>query len=292
MIKEGTPNQKLNLGELLPWREIKKTPKWVSMTDEKNIKKLEAERDALVAKLQTQAQELQRLNQMKDNFLSVASHELRTPLSVIRGYTDFLLSENFGTLNEQQAIFLQKIMHNVDQLTELINNMLDLSKLKAGKMPLTLTKTALHSLIQNTIDDHRILFREKSQTLKFECAPDCHPHVKTDTEKLKIVLANLISNAYKFTPAQGHISVILKEHDPNYWLISVIDTGIGIPDDQKSIVFEKFTQLETDLQAEHPGSGLGLSIVREIIEHLGGKIWVEDNTKAQSGSVFRFTLPK
>ncbi len=246
---------------------------------------------------QTQAfnaarQEVSQIGRVKDNFLSIASHELRTPMSVIRGYADFLLSGKFGPLNDQQKNFLQKILANVNHLTKLVNDMLDVHKLEAGKMEFVRESVSLRKLLEESVSEHQILLQEKQQTLTFFNPQNVEPTLETDPEKVRLVLANLISNAYKFTPRKGNIEVCLQpQPESDLWLVQVIDDGIGVSANDKNGLFEKFQQVDNSLQKKYTGTGLGLSICREIIQALGGEIWIEDNAKAKSGSIFNFTLP-
>jgi len=257
---------------------------------QKKVKRLEE-----ILELQTKAhqaarEEIQKFNNLKDNFLSVASHELRTPMSVIRGYADLLLSSDFGDLNDQQNKFVTKILNNVEQLTNLINNMLDISKLEAGKMHFNIKTVNLSELIAQIVNNHQILFKHKQQTLTFIDNTKSEANLETDPEKLGIVLKNIISNAHKFTPVAGKVAIKAQKNN-DYWHICITDTGSGIPKSERNNVFKKFQQADNSLQKKHSGTGLGLSITKKIIEQLDGEIWIEDNPDHPTGLSFNINLP-
>lgn len=254
------------------------------------IKHLEEILDLQTKAHKSAREEIKKFNDLKDNFLSIASHELRTPMSVIRGYAELLLSRDFGDLNDQQSKFVSTILNNTDQLTCLINNMLDISKLEAGKMQFDIKTVNLPDLITKITKNHQVLAKQKNQTLRFTNHVRDDLTIETDPEKISIVLRNLISNAHKFTPETGTIFINLKLS--KQWLIQVTDTGIGIPQSEKEAIFKEFQQVDHSLQKKHSGTGLGLSITKKIVEQLNGKIWVEDNPDHPTGVSFNIALPK
>ena len=242
------------------------------------------------AKLKRSYKKLQELDALKDDFISVASHELRTPMTIIRGYTDFLLSEKFGTVNKQQKEFLTNIFESTKDLIHLTNNMLDISRIEADTFNIHLEKTDLSKWIQKITNDFTIICEEKKIKITLEQKIK-KKNLSFDRGKFEQVLKNIIGNAYKMTPNKGKIKVVLTE-DKSQYLIEVKDTGPGIAKEKQEIIFEKFQQLETGLRKRYSGSGLGLNIVKKIVEYFGGKVWVESAGIPGKGSSFFFTIQK
>jgi len=236
--------------------------------------------------------QLETLDQSKDTFLSVASHELRTPMTVIKGYSEFLLTEKFGPLNEKQKDFQKKIFTNTQSLLELVNDLLDLSKLEAEKMVFSYENVGIVATLEDDLSNFKILCEQKKIDLQMKVPMKLSTmNFDTDTAKFKRIISNLVSNAYKFTPENGTITVsadIWKE-DKQFLLFQVKDSGIGIAPENHEKVFEKFTQVTNYLQKNYNGTGLGLPIVKKMIERFGGKIWIESDV--DKGATFLFTLP-
>jgi len=229
---------------------------------------------------------LRQIDEEKDEFVSVASHELRTPMTVIRGYISLLERGQLGSLNDAQKAILEKMSANTKTLIDLVNNMLDLSKLESNKLEMTITKNSLSTLTQASIDKMKLLFAGKGVALSY----DGHDAtINTDAEKFDRILVNLLSNAYKFTPGGGKVTVTTTINQTDHLAtVCVADTGIGIPKDGRDNLFKKFSQVDNYLQRQSGGTGLGLSICKGLVEKLGGKIWV-DSTAGQ-GSEFYFTV--
>ncbi len=234
---------------------------------------------------------LRELDHLKDDFLSIASHELRTPMSIIKGYTDFLLSGDYGKLNTKQTEFVQRIFNSTNDLIQLVNKMLDISKLESGKMEFNSENIKLTSFLKSTIKEFKVICKKKNITLTLKNTKKINPTVHIDPEKLYMVFSNLLGNAYKFTPENGHIEVKIGYKNKENILIEITDDGIGIPKDKQEYIFNKFQQAENPLQKSYSGSGLGLNIVKQIIEKFGGTIWIKSEGKVNSGSSFKFTLP-
>ena len=214
------------------------------------------------------------------------SHELRTPLNAIIGFSEVLVDRMFGELNEKQDEYLKDIFASGQHLLSLINDILDLSKIEAGRMELEVTDFDLPSAIDNAL----ILVRERASrrgiTLGHSVDERLGP-IRGDERKVKQVLLNLLSNALKFTPEGGRIDVGAGVHD-GVAEIAVRDTGVGIAPEDQEAVFEEFRQVGTaDKKVE--GTGLGLALSRKFIELHGGRIWVTSTVGA--GSTFTFTLP-
>jgi signal transduction histidine kinase len=223
----------------------------------------------------------------ENNFINVASHELRTPMTVIRGFINILQREKIGVLNTKQEDVLNTISRNTEGLIELVNNMLDLSKFEAGKMELKISENYIDELVVNAIDNIRILYDTKGISLDYY---GVHKRILTDSDAFVRILLNLLSNSYKYTNAGGSVIVTSTIDEPiKMATVCISDTGVGIPVEAIGKLFEKFSQVDNYLQRQAGGSGLGLAICRQMVEKLGGKIWVE--SEEGSGSKFYFTMP-
>jgi GAF domain-containing protein len=232
------------------------------------------------------SRQLEAASQHKSEFLANMSHELRTPLNAIIGFSEVLAQGMFGEINEKQTEYLQDILESGRHLLSLINDILDLSKIEAGRMDLELSEFDLPQAIQNALT----LVRERALRRGIDlhhAIDDRVAAIRSDERKVKQVLLNLLSNAIKFTPEGGRIEVRAASTD-GMVEVSVTDTGVGIAPEDQDAVFEEFRQVGTaDKKAE--GTGLGLALSRKFIELHGGKIWV--NSELGSGSTFTFTLP-
>jgi signal transduction histidine kinase len=230
--------------------------------------------------------QLEAASQQKSEFLANMSHELRTPLNAIIGFSEVLTERMFGELNEKQDEYLKDIYASGQHLLSLINDILDLSKIEAGRMELELSEFDLPSAIDNAL----ILVRERASRRGIRLGSSIDPGlgmIGGDERKVKQVLLNLLSNALKFTPEGGRIDVSAGVHD-EVAEVSVTDTGVGIAPEDQEAVFEEFRQVGTaDKKVE--GTGLGLALSRKFIELHGGRIWVK--SQVGHGSTFTFTLP-
>jgi len=233
------------------------------------------------------SQEVESASQAKSEFLSHMSHELRTPLNIILGFSELMLDETPGKVNKEQRRCLKDIATSGNQLLELINDVLDLSKIESGKMELHLTNIILNDMLQSLARTMTPIFTPKKQLLAIEVEKGL-PAVQADKVKLKQVLFNLLSNATKFTPKEGKIKIqAIRTGD--WCQVSVIDNGIGIKKEERKRIFEAFHQAEIPLNNGRIGTGLGLTVAQQIVEKHGGRIWVE--SEPEKGSRFTFTLP-
>jgi signal transduction histidine kinase len=247
----------------------------------------------LAANLNRTSAELGRLyrqietaNQHKSEFLANMSHELRTPLNAIIGFSEVLSERLFGEINEKQAEYLGDILQSGQHLLSLINDILDLSKIEAGRMELELSEFDLSGVVDNTMT----LVRERAVRHGIALGRSIDERLGTihaDERKVKQVLLNLLSNALKFTPEGGKIEVRAALSNDTAE-ISVTDTGVGIAPEDQATVFEEFRQVGT-ASSKVEGTGLGLAISRKFIELHGGRIWVK--SQVGSGSTFAFSLP-
>jgi signal transduction histidine kinase len=240
----------------------------------------------LFREIEEKSRELATASRRKSEFLASMSHELRTPLNAIIGFSEVLSQKMFGEINDKQAEYLADILESGQHLLSLINDILDLSKIEAGRMELEAAEFDLPTTIENTL----ILVRERAQRHGITLGHTVDERLGTirgDERKVKQVLLNLLSNALKFTPEGGRIDVRAELRDGTAE-ISVRDTGVGIAPEDQEAVFEEFRQVGT-ASKKVEGTGLGLAISRKFIELHGGKIWVKSQVGA--GSTFAFTLP-
>src|SRR4030095_7465173 len=222
----------------------------------------------------------------KSEFLANMSHELRTPLNAILGFSEALAERMFGEINDKQAEYLSDIQESGRHLLSLINDILDLSKIEAGRMELEPAEFDLKDAVENAMS----LVRERAHRRRIAFQRTIDENVgliRADERKVKQVLLNLLSNALKFTPEGGEINVRAELRD-GMAQISVTDSGVGIAAEDQEAVFEEFRQVgKAEKKAE--GTGLGLAISRKFIELHGGRIWVK--SQVGTGSTFAFTLP-
>jgi PAS domain S-box-containing protein len=240
-------------------------------------------------------------NAAKSEFLSHMSHELRTPLNHIMGFTELILGRNFGDLNETQEEYLNDVYQSSQHLLSLVNEILDVSKIEAGKLELKKSPINLRDLLEQSL-----LVMDKAAQRKVHLTADIGQVPETiiaDELRLKQIIYNLLSNAVKFTEDDGNICLSARktreaaaggaldsEEIRKELEISVIDTGIGIRKEDIEKIFEPFSQLESSLSRRYQGTGLGLGLTRSLVEMHGGRIWAESDGPGK-GSTFRFTLP-
>ena len=241
----------------------------------------------LFSEIEDKGRQLEVANQHKSEFLASVSHELRTPLNAIIGFSEVMLERLFGEVNEKQEEYLQDILSSGRHLLSLINDILDLAKIEAGRMELEAGDFDLPQAIDNTL----VLIRERAMRRGITVERSVDPalgEINGDERKVKQVLLNLLSNAVKFTPEGGRIEVRAAVADGTAE-ISVTDTGVGIAPEDQEAVFEEFRQVGTDYARKHEGTGLGLALARKFVELHGGKIWVK--SQVGQGSTFTFAIP-
>lgn len=225
---------------------------------------------------------------MKSQFIATMSHELRTPMNAIIGFSQLLLRQVKDTLKPQQTQMLERILSNGKTLLTLINDILDLSKMEAGRLELRLEQCNLNTVISNTVEELRSLAEQKDIALTFTSELK-NPWIRNDSNRLRQVVVNLLSNAIKFTE-EGSVTVTVSELDNDWVKIAVQDTGIGMTEEQKSQVFEAFEQADQSLTRKYQGTGLGLAITDSLVELMGGKITV--HSQINEGSRFEVQLPR
>jgi len=245
------------------------------------------ENTRLFNEIQDKTHQLEVANRHKSEFLANMSHELRTPLNAVIGFSEVLLERMFGEVNPKQEEYLNDILSSGKHLLSLINDILDLSKIEAGRMELESQPFDLPAALDNALT----LIRERAARhgLRLEVTVDPGlGEVKGEERKVKQVLLNLLSNAVKFTPEGGKISLSASLND-GMAEISVADTGVGIAPEDQEAIFEEFRQVGSDYARKREGTGLGLALARRLVALHGGKLWVE--SEPGKGSTFTFTLP-
>jgi len=230
--------------------------------------------------------QLMQASRLKSQFLASMSHELRTPLNSIIGFSKVLLNRFDGELTERQETYIRSVHNSGAHLLQLINGILDFSRIEAGKLEMISEELDLHELIDECIESSMPLARGKQMKLE-KNVPLELPSLSGDRTKVKQILLNLLSNAIKFT-AQGRVLVSVVA-EPDAIRVSVADTGIGIRDDDLAHLFEPFQQLDNPIARSAGGTGLGLAISKKFVELHGGRIWAE--SRENQGSTFHFTLP-
>jgi len=241
----------------------------------------------LFREIEEKSRQLEAASRHKSEFLANMSHELRTPLNAVIGFSEVLLQRMFGELNAKQDEYLKDIYASGQHLLSLINDILDLSKIEAGRMELVPAPFHLPTALENAVT----LVRERAARHGIALHLDLDPRLDQlvgDERKVKQVVLNLLSNAVKFTPEGGRISLKARQTD-GLVEIAVTDTGVGIAPEDQAAIFEEFRQVGSDETRKQEGTGLGLTLAKKFVELHGGRIWVE--SKLGTGSTFTFTLP-
>jgi len=228
---------------------------------------------------------LREAEELKNTLLSVISHELKTPVSIIKGYAGTLVRQDADWDRETLAEGLSIIEEEADKLNELINNLLDASRLQAGGLKLEFSYLELPSLAEKSVEKFRT--QTDRHTFSVDFPPD-FPPVRGDFERIREVLSNLINNAIKYSPGGGLIRVGGRV-DQDEIQVCVSDEGIGIPSTEQERIFDRFARVDNSLTRQMPGAGLGLFLVRAVVEAHGGRVWVD--SRPGQGSTFCFTLP-
>ena len=228
------------------------------------------------------------LEKMKSAFVAMVSHELRTPLSAILGYAEIFTEQIYGPLNEKQINMTNRIVSNTRRLLSLINDLLDQAQMEAGKLRIKYDTLRPKDLLENLHSVMDKLTTDKGLSLTSELDPNMPETLTGDSARLQQILINLVNNAVKFTE-KGTIHVQLSKLDEQRWGISVQDTGKGIPKDEIDHIFDAFRQIEGTTTRVHGGFGLGLSIVKQLVNLMGGDVSVE--SEPEKGSTFSIALP-
>ena len=255
--------------------------KWIGVCTDITDKK-HAEKELMLSKEKAEA-----ANKAKSLFLANMSHELRTPINAMLGFSQILQDQHIGPLNKRQYEYLENIIESSKRLLALIDDILDLSRVEAGKIEITKAVFNLYKLMKRIETTYSFMVTQKGLRFQVKVQPDIPKYFMSDEYRLEQVLKNLISNAVKFT-RQGKIEVFVHMKTENELLFEVHDTGIGIPKDKKDSLFDKFFQADSSYAKKFSGAGLGLAISKELVELMGGRIWLESDEG--QGSTFFFTL--
>lgn len=249
---------------------------------------LEKKVEQRTAELTAAIEQIKAISKRKSDFISAVSHELRTPLTSIKGYAAILLSEKLGGLPMAVKERLDKINRHSDELTHLVNDLLDISRIESGKVTMKREPIDLAEAVASVSDLLSVQLKEKEIQFSTQISKNANL-VIADRQQLLRVFINLLGNALKFTPTNGKI-IITTSLKNNLVQIDVSDTGIGIPPEAQPAIFEEFYRVENTINEQVKGSGLGLSLVKHIVEAHGGQIWFK--SKPGEGTTFSFTLPK
>ena len=237
------------------------------------------------------------IDRAKTEFVSLASHQLRTPLSTVNWYTEMLLAGDAGPVSEDQRRYLEEVYHGNQRMVELVNALLNVSRLELGTFAVDPSVVDIRSVVQSVVEEQALFAKNKNLTLGTNIENSVPERITTDPKLVRMVLQNLLSNAIKYTPSGGTVKIeIMKDssgrqphHLPAGILIRVADTGLGIPEKDYDKIFSKLFRADNVRETDAEGTGLGLYIAKSIVEHLGGAIWFDSEEKA--GTIFYVTLP-
>jgi signal transduction histidine kinase len=299
-VGAGSLGLALALGLLLSWSVVAPLRRTEARLDEIAVGEFAGRLDvpnrdeigSLAAKVNRMSDQLERAyneletaSRHKSDFLATMSHELRTPLNAIIGFSEVLQEQMFGELNERQLAYVDDVLEAGRHLLSLINDVLDLAKIEAGRMELELSSVALPELLRGAVSMHSDRTGRAGIELSLKTEPE-EITVTADERRVRQIVFNLLSNAVKFTPPEGRIDVSARLEN-GHAEVAVTDTGPGIAADDLEAIFEEFEQTSEGKQAE--GTGLGLPLSRKLAELHGGRLWAE--SQPGEGSTFRFTLP-
>ncbi|HLC44998.1 MAG: hypothetical protein A2722_02450 [Candidatus Doudnabacteria bacterium RIFCSPHIGHO2_01_FULL_50_11] len=226
---------------------------------------------------------------LKTDFITLSSHQLRTPLSAVKWFTEIMMTQRNGKLNQKQLEYLREIYRSNERAIALVNDLLQVSRVQEGKLHLDLTDVDLKSLVDEIIDSHRSQLTANTISYNFQVINGPLPKLALDKVKIRRVFQNLLNNAIQYTPRGGSVQITLK-NSPREIVCSITDTGVGIPADQQSKIFDRFYRGTNVSKIQPDGTGLGLYIAKSLIEAHRGKIWFE-STEGE-GATFYFSLPK
>lgn len=256
-----------------------------AVKDQENSAKLLIRRDLELTRAN---EKLRELDQAKSNFISIVAHQLRTPLSGVKWTLNMVLGGTLGPLTAEQKSFLMKCYESNERMIILINDMLGADRIDSDKLKYNFVPTQIFDLMDNVLFEMTSAIAKKKLNMSFAHKDRNLPKVLIDTEKMRAALQNLLENAVKYTLEGGSIEIDFSVLE-GFLEVSIKDSGIGIPEEDKKNVFNRFFRAKNAVKVETDGSGLGLYIARGIIEKHGGKIWFD--SLAGKGTTFYFTIP-
>jgi len=228
------------------------------------------------------------IERMKTEFVSISAHQLRTPLSAIKWTLKMLLDEDLGKITSEQREFIQKTYASNERMIALINDLLSVTRIEEGRYLYRPVLSDIEAIIRFVINSYKEEAAKRNISLKIKKAKKKLPKIPLDVEKIKLAIQNIVDNAIKYTSSGGKVTVVLK-YDKKEVIVSIEDTGVGVPKDQEERIFTKFFRGVNVIRMETDGSGLGLFIAKNIIEAHGGRIWFK--SKENEGTTFWFSLP-
>ncbi len=227
------------------------------------------------------------VDKMKSDFISLASHQLRTPLSAIKTYAHMLLDGFMGQLTKPQIKSLKTIVSASNRMNETISTLLNITRIESGSVVVTKKPVSVASVIEEVVNEHRLTANDKNISCRID-RPKDSIKIISDGVVLKEIFSNLVSNAIKYTPVGGNVTIALKTTG-SLVVVSIKDTGVGIPEESRDNVFTKFFRADNVIRQETSGIGLGLYLVKGLINELGGDVWFD--SKVNEGSIFYVSLP-
>ncbi len=250
--------------------------------------RLELDVAARVKGLHEEISSLHDASRSKDDFIRITNHELRTPLDVIRGNIDMVLKGETGIVPPRTREYLIDALSGADRLTKLVNDMLDISRIESGRMKFTLEEIDLKEILETIQKEFEPIFRKKGVVFTLHY-PETVSLVFSDRARIFQMIDNFLGNALKFTPSGGHVTLMVRGEQDTV-AVSVQDTGIGVRPEDRQKLFKRFPQIDLGMLDVRQGTGLGLNLVYQLIEKLGGEVWMESPGLGK-GATFSFKLP-
>jgi len=238
--------------------------------------------------IQDQLKELKKIDEQKDEFAAMVSHELKTPIVPIQLYTEMLLDGHLGSLDDKQVKALNAIHSNIETLNELVDDVLDVTKLEVGRLTLNKNQVSVEELVSKNIESLKIFAKEKNIVLETDLKTS--GKIFCDSKRINQVISNLIKNSIDFVPENNGLIKLTVEKNAKSFVFTITDNGSGIPVKNQEFLFQKFYKIDTSPTRKHGGTGLGLTICKGLIESHGGKIWIDK--EYTQGSCFKFTIPE
>lgn len=227
-------------------------------------------------------------SRLKSEFISIVSHQLRSPLSNLKWAIEILVSKRFGKLEARQEEYLRILQENLERMNELVVDLLTVSRIEEGRLPLNKIYFSMTDIVKGVVNELKVLAEASNVEVEF-VVPESLPQAFGDSQKIKVVVENLLDNAIRYIKDRGKVTIKLEDQS-NHLLFEIKDTGVGIPKDDQMHIFQKFFRSQNTLKYQTQGSGLGLHITKSIVEKSGGKIWFR--SREGEGTTFWFTIPK